>query len=49
MCKVSLSYVLLQHGYGLYRVIIACGNLTNMQGCHGCCSCGLYVCAKCHG
>ena len=26
--------------------IIACGHLTNMQGCHGNCSGGLYVCAE---
>ena len=37
MCKVSLSYVLL---YGLECIIIACGDLTNMQGCHGNCTGG---------
>ena len=30
------------------RVIIACGHLTNMQGCHGSCNGGLYVCAEYH-
>ena len=49
MCKVSLSYVLVQHIYGLESVIIAFGHLTNMQSCHGNCSGGLYVCAEYHG
>ena len=40
MCKVLLSYVLVEHSYGLEYVIIACGHLTNMQGCHGNCSRG---------
>ena len=47
VCKVSLSYVL--HFYGLDCVLIACSYLTNMQGCHGNCSCGLYVCTEYHG
>ena len=42
---VSLSYVLVCHSYGLKCVIITCGHLTNMQGCHGNCSGGLYVIA----
>ena len=33
---------------GLEHVIIACGHLTNMQGCHGNFSGGLYVCADYH-
>ena len=49
MCKVSLSYVLVEHRYGLEHSIIACGHLTNMQGCHGNYSVGLYVCAEYHG
>ena len=31
-------YCLIYHSCGLERVIIACGHLTNMQGCHGNCS-----------
>ena len=49
MCKVSLSYVLVLHSYGLERVIIAYGHLTNMQGCHGNYSGELYMCAEYHG
>ena len=41
--------VLVQHSYGLDRVIIACFYLTDMQGCHGNCSCGFYVYAEYHG
>ena len=33
------------YSYGPECVIIACGHLTNMQGCRG----NLYVCAECHG
>ena len=46
MCKISLSYVLVKHSYGLERAIIASRHLNNMQGCHGNCSGGLYVCAE---
>ena len=49
MCKVLMSYVLVQHSYELECVIIACGHMTNRQGCHGNCSGGLYVCAEYHG
>ena len=49
MCKVSLSYVLVEHRYGLEHAIIACGHLTNMQGCHGNYNGELYVYAECNG
>ena len=48
MCAVSLSYVLVYHSYGVESVIITCGHLTNMQGCHGNCSGGLCVYAEDH-
>ena len=48
VCIVSLSYVLVQQNYGLECVMIACGHLNNLQGCHGKCSGGLYVCAEYH-
>ena len=37
------------YSYVLEHVIIACGYLTNMQGCHGNCNGGLYVCTEYHG
>ena len=40
VCKVSLSYVLVYHSYGVECVII-CSHLIDMQGCHGNCSGGL--------
>ena len=49
MYKVSLSYVSVQRSYGLEHVIIACGHLTNMQGCHGNCIVGLHVYTDYHG
>ena len=49
VCKVSLSCVLVQHNYRLEHAIIACGHLTNMQGCHGNCSGRWYVCAEYRG
>ena len=48
VCKVSLSYVLVYHSYGAECVIIICGHLTKIQGCHGNCSGGLYVYAEYH-
>ena len=48
MCKVSLSYVLVYHSYGVECAIITCGHLTNMHGCHGNCSGGLYVYREYH-
>ena len=48
MCKVSLSYVLVYHSYGVDCVIITCGHLNNMQGCHEDYSGGLFVYAEYH-
>ena len=38
----------LMYCYGVECVIITCGHLTNMQGCYGNCSGGLYVYAEYH-
>ena len=43
------SLTVLCTSFGLENAIIAYGHLTNMQGCHGNCSGGLYVCAEYHG
>ena len=50
--KILLSWQWLE-GFTIlctsYGVIIACGHLTNMQGCHGNCSGGFNVCADYQG